>query len=312
MKPDKIFLYFLLIGASLQAQQLPLFTQYREYSGIINPAYVNSDFFLQDYDLSFGASFRAQWVGQPETPRTMLLRGEYVMADSRSVNGLVGGYLMNDQVGPTGFTGIYGRIGGILSQDPRDGGLVLAISAGAVQHRIKASEVVFIQPNDPAQQNQSRIIPDVGAGVFYYQRLGDNSLYAGISVPQVIGFDLTYKDQNGEFQLNRKNHFYAQAGYYWYVNDESFLEPSVWVRYLPSAPLSMDINLRFQLNGSFWIGGGGGTNGSFHAETGVLLGDNLGFDNTIKIGYGFDYFFNTFGPFFGSSHELNVAYLLAN
>ena len=46
---------------------------------------------------------------------------------------VVGGYLINDQTGPTGFTGAYGRFAGIISDDPYFGGLSFGISLGVVQ-----------------------------------------------------------------------------------------------------------------------------------------------------------------------------------
>jgi hypothetical protein len=41
------------------------------------------------------------------------------------------------------------------------------------------------------------------------------------------------------------------------------------------------------------------------------MGENLGFDNTVRIGYGYDYTFSTFGPSTGGSHEINISYSLA-
>lgn len=304
-----LILYALACTAT--AQQLPLFTQYREYSGIINPAYLNSDNFLNEKNLSFGTSYRAQWVGKERTPRTAAIRGEHAWMNE-GIGLLTGGYLLNDQLGPTGFTGLYGKIGGIIGYDPRVSGLCVALNFGMVQHRILASRVNLIDPNDRlADVDQTRIIPDVGFGLFYYHLLDNNdNLYAGYSMPQALALDLTYKTIQGEYGLDRVRHHYFNAGYYKFINDESFIEPSIWLRSVAGAPLSLDLNIRYQVNGSFWVGTGSGTNGAFHGEAGFILGDNLGLDNTLKIGYGFDYFFKTYGPFFGTSHEINLAYLL--
>ena len=306
-----IFIFFIFHAIS-NAQQLPLFTQYREYSSIINPAYINSDNFLHFQNLSFGTSYRAQWVGKQRTPRTYVLRGEYAMTGRRGAAMVLGAHAMNDELGPTGFTGVYGRLGTIIGDDPRESGLSVAIAAGLVQHRILASEVVLIDPGDfLGTINQSAIIPDVGFGVFYYHLLDNNdNVYGGVSMPQAVSFDLSYKNERGEFEMERVNHYYAVLGYYKYLDAYNFIEPSLWFRYVPGAPVSMDANLRFQIDWTFWIGLGVGTNKSFHGECGFIIGENLGFDNTIKIGYGFDYFFQDFGPFFGSTHEINLALLL--
>jgi hypothetical protein len=39
----------------------------------------------------------------------------------------------------------------------------------------------------------------------------------------------------------------------------------------------------------------------------VLLGENLGLERTIKIGYGYGYSFNSIGPPTGNTHELNLS-----
>jgi len=63
------------------AQQLPLFTQYRENIGIINPAAFNQDFLIYENNLSFGASYRRQWVGLESGPQTQTIRGEYLFSE---------------------------------------------------------------------------------------------------------------------------------------------------------------------------------------------------------------------------------------
>ncbi|MEL6718885.1 MAG: type IX secretion system membrane protein PorP/SprF, partial [Bacteroidota bacterium] len=55
-------------------------------------------------------------------------------------------------------------------------------------------------------------------------------------------------------------------------------------------------------------GAGGSTSKSAHLETGVFLGDNLGYESNLQIGYGYDYSFQNHGPFVGGSHEINLAY----
>jgi hypothetical protein len=98
---------------------------------------------------------------------------------------------------------------------------------------------------------------------------------------------------------------------YLFFDNNSFIEPSVWVKYVPNAPVNVDVNLRYQLPGSLWVGTGGSTAGMLHLEAGVLLGENLGLNNSIRIGYAYDYSFRTFGPFVGGGHEINVSYSLS-
>ena len=298
-----------LATLSLQAQQLSLFTQYRENAGVINPAAVESDFLAFGQNLNFGASYRAQWVGLDNAPTTQTVRFSYLNTEYSGVSFMAGGHLFNDQTGPTGFTGFYGRIAGVLSQDPEFGGFVVGLSAGAVQYRVNSSEIFLREDGDVVgMQNQSQMYPDVGVGVYYYQNVGrDNYFYTGVSVPQVAGLDLTFRNDAGEFFTQRVQHFYGLLGFYKFFDNDSFLEPSLWIKYTQNAPANVDVNLRYQLPNSLWIGTGVSTAKTFHIDAGVLLGANS-FDNIIRIGYGFDYSFTSFGPTAGSTHELNLSF----
>jgi len=302
-----------LLTSSLSAQQLSLFTQYREHNSVVNPAAVNSDYLIFEQNVSFGASYRAQWSGLSGAPRTQVLRGEYLAGDMSGVAIMAGGHLINDQTGPTGFTGLYGRFGGIITDDPLYGGISFGISGGVVQYRVNASELRLRDQDDIELMNdQTQLYPDVGLGVFAY-RLIDNGdyVYGGASVPQVIGLDLTFQDETGEFLTQRVQHFYGQVGYIKFFDDYTFLEPSVWVKYVPNAPINVDVNLRYQFSGSFWVGAGGSSAQTAHLEAGFLLGDNLGYGQNLKVGYGYDYSFSSFGPSVGGAHEINVAYSFA-
>lgn len=303
----------LLASIDVDAQQLSLFTQYREQTGIINPAALNGDYFISEQNLTFSATYRSQWTELQTTPRTQTIRGEYFADEMGGVGLLVGGHLMNDQTGPTGFTGLYGRIGGVIAEDPTFGGLAIGLTAGLVQYRVKTSEIRLRDANDLlGTQDQAQLFPDVGVGIFYYKmlegrRFRNDYIYIGASVPQVIGLELAFRNEQGEFFTQRVQHFYGQVGMYKFFRNGSFLEPSVWVKYAPNVPVSADFNVRYQMVGSFWTGAGVATNGNFHIEAGFMLGPNIGFENTLKIGYGFDYSFSSFGPSVGNTHEINLS-----
>ncbi len=302
------------LGVISQAQHLPLFTQYRDQIGTLNPGAFSHDYLINDNPLSFGLSFRRQWVQLESAPVTQTLRGEYFYETGGSFNMVFGGHIINDQTGPTGFTGAYGKVAAILSDDPYYGGLSLGFNVGLVQYRVNTSELKLRDLNDlTAMDNQSKLFPDVGVGIYYYQYidngfLDDSHVYGGISIPQVVGLDLEFATESGSFNTKRIQHFYGLIGLYKYLSGDAYLEPSIWVKYAPGAPVNVDFNLRYQMNGNFWLGTGGSTAGTIHLETGFILGENYNLDNNFKIGYGFDYSFNTFGPEVGSTHEINLTY----
>ena len=309
------FSFVWLIGVSSQAQQMPLFTQYREMQGVINPAAINYGFFTDQHKGSVGVSFRRQWVDMPGPPTTQILRGEYFAADHTGVTILAGGYLMNDQTGPTGFTGLYGRIAGVITSDAEFSGLSIGLAAGGVQYRVKTSEIKLRDLDDiRANQDRTQFYPDLSIGAFWYQRLDgvadEDYIYAGVSIPQIMALDLSVPTgvSSQEVHLQRVRHYYAQAGWYHFFGEGSFVEPSIWLRYVPNVPLSVDMNVRYQAANNFWIGLGGSIQGMIHAEAGVILGKNVGYDSNIKFGYGFDYSTRTYGPFVGATHEVNLSF----
>ena len=51
---------------------------------------------------------------------------------------------------------------------------------------------------------------------------------------------------------------------------------------------------------------------SVHLETGFVIGKNSGADQILRIGYGFDYNFSSFGPSAGGTHELNLTMSFRN
>ena len=312
----KIYVLLLLLFLSItcEGQQLPLFTQYREYLGVINPAAVSSDFMIFNHNFSSSISHRLQWASFEGAPQTSLIKGEYIYDTENSVSLLTGGYIINDKIGPTGNSGIYGRVGGILSpgKNAHESGIILGLTAGMAQFRIRSSNLELVDPTDDlTKNNQSKFYPDVGAGVFIYHRIQhgvfrDDNFYAGVSVPQLFGLDLTFTNDNGSYTVTKVPHFFGLIGFNKFLG-ESFVEPSLWVRYVEGIPLQIDGNFRLSWKRSFWVGFGLSTGGNAHIEAGFIIGEEYG-DRNLKIGAGYDHSFSTFGPFAGATYEINISY----
>lgn len=303
--------------AELQAQQLPLFTQYREYHSIINPATINSDYFTHDYNVSIGASYRTQWVSEKGTPNTQVIRYENHFTKGKHTGLVFGGHIINDQAGPLGTTGIAIRTGIVLSNDPDWWGFVGGLSLGLTQFRINKNKIETYDPLLSECDCQS-LSPDVGLGLFVYNRFSSgffdqDVLYGGISMPRAVTFDPTFKaNEQAEITFDRVPHYFGLIGLYKQLSDYQYLEPSIWIKYVEHAPINIDFNIRYSPTETFWLGFGYATSKTFHLEAGILLGENLDWDNTMRIGYGMDRGINAYGPFYGLSHELNITYVFDN
>lgn len=306
---------------ALQAQQLPYQTQFRQIYSYINPAAVNSDYFLYEYNLNVNASHRMQWIGQPQTPRTMLINGEYIHKGTGNFSLASGAMLMRDRVGPLGLTGIYGKLAALFSGDPYFGAFSAGLTAGYAQYRILSDRIVWQHLDDPNRPLDDVKIgkPEIGLGVYYFKRirsgrLRDDNIYVGLSAPQLWAVDAIAPSGAGPLPnqvfFRRVPHVFATSGWYHFFNEDAFLEIGLWAKYVRGARPNIHITGRFQATQSFWVGGGFNPNGLAHLEVGFNIPGFLAENGRLKLGYAFDYNISAFDLPLGSSHEIHIAYLL--
>lgn len=311
----QILIICLLASTWVSAQQLPLFNAYRDHWNVLNPASISNNYLINELNYSVGASYRQQWFNLKESPNLQLINVEIIPEEYDNI--VTGGFIMRDQVGLISNTGIYGQFAyqipfGLRTKQA----LVIGLHAGFVQYRAELDQINFEQPESNAIQNENTYFPDFGFGAFYYYK---DLFYAGVSVPQLFGLTTTYQAEEEEFSIQRIQHFYAVAGGYfnvtWFGLEASFIEPSVWLRYAPRSPISVDLSARYQLSDFFWLGLGTGwglgetLTSTLRFETGMVLGETVGFTNgQLKIGVGFDLPLNSYRSFFGTSFEINVIY----
>jgi type IX secretion system PorP/SprF family membrane protein len=301
------FLLIIPAFCHVKAQQLPIFTQYREYATFLNPAAITSDFFMSQHAFSASASYRLQWEAVEGSPQTQLLQANTMLQGGQSNALLLGGTLLHDQTGPLSALGAYGRMGGLIAGDVEEGGVSLGLSLGVVQYRLDASKIRLRDNNDVLPfENQSKVIPDIGAGVFAYRNVDESNLYyGGLSVPQLAALSWSVADK---ISYRRVPHAFANVGWYRFFEEGRFLETSSWVKYSFNAPLDADINVRYQMVSNFWLGMGTSLSKKLHFETGFILGERTGQDYRVKIGYGFDYSISAYAGYLGAAHELNISF----
>jgi type IX secretion system PorP/SprF family membrane protein len=308
----KLMVLFAFFGRIAQAQQLPLFNQYREYSGLINPGSVTTDYLTAGHERTVGLSHRRQWKNVPNEISTQLARFEWFNPSTKLI---MGGYLLRDVTGPSGQTGGYFRLGYIASPDPKQSGIGLGLQIGLSQYRVRVKDITFRDEGDVlAARDLTAAFPDVGVGIFAYTNLNSgwdgDKIYGGISMPQTFGLDLNARDdQNKKFKMTRVSHFYGNVGMIKSLRENFVIEPSVWLKYVPNAPLNLDFNLRAQASELLSFGVGFGTSKVIHTELTLILGENVGIENNrLKIGYAHDTYLNKTTALFGPSHEINFTF----
>lgn len=323
MKILKLLSVFLLFQGLLSAQQLPLFTQYRENFPLINPAIVNADLMAISYvpDSKAAISYRAQWTKLKDSPRTFTAQYEHVLPKD---NMALGATFFSDITGPTRITGGYLRYA--YQAYLNDATVVSGgLSVGFMQFRYRGDLGIFRDPGDVTGFTiNTKTLSDVNLGIFINSELQNYDVfYGGISAPQLASINIDSKEGNDKFFVYKTTHFYGLLGYYKFLGDgfgnldgNLFLEPSMWVKYVPNAPVQVDLNLRFQMADVFWVGAGASVSfldkfrrDNLHFEAGIVVSDRAGWnDRSMKIGVGYDSSITPYGPYLGGAYELNVVY----
>ena len=280
------------LGGSMLAQQDPLYTQYRNNMLSVNPAYAGS----RDA-LTIGLLHRSQWVGIDGAPttQTLTIHGPLV-----NENLGFGFSVVHDKIGPTSSTGLYGDLSGRVKLTS-NGYLAGGIKLGLNFFRSNLTDVATgAQGDDPYSQNTSRILPNLGFGVYYYTP----KFYLGLSSPKLVQ-NVLYADDlpSGEvFEVTEKRHYFAIAGVVLELNPNLKFRPSVLARLVEGAPNSLDVTGSFIFADKFWIGG----YYRYQESLGILLDYN--FTPQLKVGYSYDFTLTELQDYNSGSHEISITY----
>ncbi|MGM0650830.1 MAG: PorP/SprF family type IX secretion system membrane protein [Bacteroidota bacterium] len=277
---------------TLNAQQVPMYTHYMYNTLVINPAYAGS----RDA-LTVTALHRSQWVGFSGAPMTQTLS---LHAPLRNKHIGVGLSVMNDKIGPTNNTSIYGDFAFIMQMSEKSK-LALGLSAGADIFQAELSSVALDQEDDPAflHDNSNHITPNFGFGAYYYRE----RFYAGVSVPSLLENDY-FENENGTTLIGKeKRHFYLIAGSLFNLSENLELKPTMLIKATGAAPIQADLTASFIIMKRLLLGGMFRTGDSF----GILVG----FDATeqLHLGYSYDWSYGLETMRYnGGSHELVLRY----
>jgi type IX secretion system PorP/SprF family membrane protein len=331
MKSSKLFFLLLvcIMFDSVSGQQLPTFTQYREYYGIINPASVYVDYMrgvndVRGADVTFlGLSSRYQWYKTPNPPSTSILHGEKIFRmrsgpnkSDMSFHPILGLQLIADRAGRISTQGAYLRAGMIFSKTPTKAGISVGFNVGFVQYNLR------VEPGDDIQSinvgKLSSLHPDLGVGVFAYREIGGfdwfgdgDYIYGGFSMPQI--YQNTIDFETDAFTYDKVRHLYLMGGYNKTISKGNYAETNIWVKKVGSLGLVFDINSRYTFQDRFIFGAGYSTANAYTFETAYIM--PIGFETNkrnrfnqrLKIGLGFE-MPTKYNSLFGNSMELNVSY----
>ncbi|MDB4710767.1 type IX secretion system membrane protein PorP/SprF [Flavobacteriales bacterium] len=286
----KILILLTLISSYSYGQQLTYNSQYMMNQYLINPAAAG----VKKY-LPISTSFRQQWAGFKDAPKTQMIAVDSKIGENMGV----GGILFNDVTGPLRNIGFHGSYSYHLKINDNSK-LAMGLSVSLTQHILDASEFILNDNNDQTLNigKQQSFNPDGSFGVYYY----GERYFAGISIPQLIENKLKFGD-NIEEENKQVRHYYFSGGYKFPIGDNFELEPSLLMKYLPSSPFQIDLNSRLFYKKNLWTGFSYRHNESVVALLGIQRDE-------FCIGYSYDYTLSTMRNYSVGTHELYLEYQL--
>jgi type IX secretion system PorP/SprF family membrane protein len=291
----KFFYLTLIILLNKQAfsQQDVLLSQYMFNHVTINPGYAGS----KQYTMAT-ALCRQQWVGWKGAPETNSLT---VHGPIEHKNLGVGFSLMNDRIGVTNRTDLYGMVSYQLKLNHKLK-LGLGLQGGGAYYIYKNSQLIYWDASDKVfQENtQTNLLPNFGTGAFLYSR----DFYVGVSVPHMLDYntDKSFSINKNSITPRQTRHYFGEAGAVFKLNQEVVLKPSVLVKYVNNAPVEADFNANVFLSNLICLGASYRTNDALVALMEIQLTKKL------RLGYSYDFTLTSVKNHSSGSHEIMLCY----
>lgn len=291
MNAARTFLLGLAAAVLLQAraQQDPLYSQYMFNTLAVNPGYAGSADIFTVMALS-----RHQWVGFTGAPATQTVLA-HTPLPARSM--AIGLSLLNDKVGPTRQTGGYVDFAyrirtGKLSR------LAFGLKGGANLYQADLASLSSVDPDQANVSIMGKALPNFGFGLYWH----GPRFYAGLSAPKLLENDIDAVQAAGIVTAAERRHYFLIGGYVVDIDRSTRFRPSVMVRMVEGAPLSIDLNANFLFRDRIWLGGMYRVGNSFG-----LLGQYQ-VNDQFRIGYAFDLTTTSIGAYNGGTHEVMLNY----
>ena len=259
--------FYIFLISSISAQQLPVSLQGRDNISILNPAAIGNEYFFHERKSGFQLTSLNYPALSELSPKTGLLHGYTIIGNKDlATKILVGVNLMFDDEGFTQTLSPQIRVAGIIPIDSERQRIVVGLAGGVSQFRIKNDDVNLVDAGDALGESAlTQWYPEVSLGIFYSNRLlNGNYFYAGFSVPQIFSLNKTITSNFGSYQVEKRNHYAASAGYQKAIQENSYVEFSFRTMYLPDFPIFVDGNVKYQWNDFLSLEGGININGFAH------------------------------------------------
>jgi type IX secretion system PorP/SprF family membrane protein len=286
-----LLLVIVMISRQACAQQNPLFTQYMFNGLVINPAYTGSH---ESMTTTF--ALRSQWSGLKGAPQTQVASVHSPLKLSRSAAGAV---FVHDEVSVVNQYMAYGTYAYRIPLS-KHAKLSVGGQAGVTYYQANLSELTILtsngQPDPNFYQNESRLLPNLGIGMYYYSKKS----YIGLSLPTLI--NNRWNNQDAYTQARQKRHYFLSAGHVFPIGAGLKFKPNVLLKWEEGGPFQYDLNANFLIHEAVWVGV------SYRMQDSVdgLLEINI--NKQLSLGYSYGYPISSLAAVQTGTHEVVLNY----
>ena len=311
-----LILLAILTSANLvSGQQLAQFSQYLHNPILLNPATsgVNNNVNLK-------LSYRDQWTGFTDAPKTSYFSIDGTIGGGTKGSSLrssrlgftevksgrkllshgIGGYIVSDTYGA--FTNTAGYVSYALHLNiTEEIRMSLGLGAGMSAWQMDAKKVEVADPNDNTydylvSMGLRKSFFDMNSGIWVFS----DKFYIGYSSEQLLQNHIRDIDIPAETKVNI--HHFVTGGYKFYLKNDLNITPSLMLKYMSPAPLTLDFNIKVNFKEQMWGGLSYRTNDALV----IIAGYNI--KDKIHIGYSYDVTLSELKQYSTGSHEILLGY----
>lgn len=231
----------LLASSTIFAQQESIFTFYRSNMNVVNPAYA-----AVDNETLVTSALRVQWTGIPDAPQTESVSFGTPLGKNLGI----GISMVSDKtfIENQTFLGIDFSYK-LKMNETTD--LYLGIKAAGNFYDVNTSGLeTYNIVSDPALASISNFNPNVGVGALLKQ----DKWYVSLSIPRLLSTTKARNEAGYAMTDLDRPHAYLSGGYDYFIDALLTFKPSIMLRYVNGAPVSVDLNTNLQIGDNFEIG----------------------------------------------------------
>lgn len=293
MKKNLVIVLAILTSITIKAQQEAMFTHY-----MYNTLWLNSAYAGTRDALTATLIHRSQWVGFEGAPIDQTFTIHSPIYKDKLGAGLS---ILNDKIGPTKSTFVAADFAYQLKLSKKAKlGFGIKGLVNMYNSQVSTLSLEDQQPDLAFTENTRKIMPNVGAGIYYHRE----RFYAGLSTPKLLENKL---DNSVSAIAKEQRHFYLIVGGMIPLTKQLKLKPTCFVKATEAAPIEAEGTATFVFNDKINLGAMYRTGDA----AGLLIGYQ--FTDALSAGYSFDWSFaNTTGKYNAGSHEIMLRYDLVS